>query len=390
MVAHVALSTEAHRCRLGAAPRLLAVFLITAIACSPSATRVVSRHGQALEWISMTQDEAVLVDQLVAQEPADDSARCSYWKRNLASIPQSEKQATEYVDKKTNSVCETPPGSAQSGAPQPTRQSRSAQRTVNHPSTTGPYSGTLTLEDDGENWTNIVITLRKNDKPVKVSFGLRTQPGWDHPTQALTASTDASGVARISSADTRTKIFGWYERKSQKTSVPTFGILVDGQWISIQNALAPLYASWALADWESRKTIGVDEINAGKCRSERAQILQEATVGLKGLFDAMSTGGDVFRLVNSRIVVATNEGTAAETDPGGGEIHMFAIGFDPVSLEIRNNGYPVQTKSPFEIPVRSSTQGNTDSRVMQVNWGDPLPTKVVGNGCALVVVVHKL
>jgi hypothetical protein len=115
------------------------------------------------------------------------------------------------------------------------------------------------------------------------------------------------------------------------------------------------------------------------------------TSRVKQLFDAMSTGGDVFKFEKSEILVATEKGTVAKVDTSmGGEMHVFAVGFDAVTLDVTNGGYPVSTKSPYETPVNSATKGQTDSRMMQVNAGADLPTKVVGGGCAVLLSVRKL
>jgi len=381
------------------------VLMVVVAACGASVTRVVSVPGYAPEEISMSPDEGALVDRLIANEPTDEGSRCGYWKLKLSQVPPSKKNVVEYVQKEGGGTCAAQPGTGYHEAPKAnveTPESLKAKLLGKKLSETGPFAGSVTVEKNGGQFTEIVVKLTMNGRPIKTPFALRTMPDWQSYNNAqiqyLIASTDETGATRISVEYAKSKIFGWYKHEGNGSRCPTFGLVVAGQWIDIDRALIPLYVSWAASDWKAKVVSGQvsadenqnEETKSGRCKPANAQVLQEAAVGLKGLFDAMSTGGDVLRVENSRIVVATEKGTPVETAPMGGEIHVFAIGFDPVSLNVQNSGYPVATKSPYEIPVRSSTQGHTDSRVMQVNWSDALPVKVLGNGCTLVVVVHKL
>ena len=54
----------------------------------------------------MSQEDAVLVDQLIADEPkGDDEAKCDYWKLKLSEVPPSNKGAVQYAEKKGGGVC---------------------------------------------------------------------------------------------------------------------------------------------------------------------------------------------------------------------------------------------------------------------------------------------
>ena len=247
------------------------------------------------------------------------------------------------------------------------------------------------------------VTLTKNDKPLRTQFELRTPDGWNHPTQSMTINTNDQGVVRISAADAKSHIFRWYSKKRVYDPVivaayefPKFGLVVDGQWLDIGSHLNPIYGQWADEAEKSKPAedpslVGKEEAKSGHCNLDRAQALQRAALGLKQLFDAMSSGGDWFRVVETKIVVATEQGAPVEVETlVGGEMHVLVVGFDPVRLSISSDGYAVGTKSPYEVPVKSTTGAYTASLAVQANWSDGMPTKVFGNGCTLVAFVHKL
>jgi hypothetical protein len=218
----------------------------------------------------------------------------------------------------------------------------------------------------------------------------------------MTANTNDQGVMRVSAADAKSQLFGWYSKKRVYDAIivasyelPKFGLVVDGQWLDLGSHLNPLYGQWVDEAEKSKPAedpslVGKEEAKSGKCNVDRAQALQRAALGLKQLFDAMSSGGDWFRIVGTRIVVATERGTPVQLETlVGGEMHVFAVGFDPVRLGISSDGYAVGNKSPYEAPVKSTTGTFTTSLAVQANWSDGLPTKVFGNGCTLVAFVHK-
>ena len=81
----------------------------------------------------------------------------------------------------------------------------------------------------------------------------------------------------------------------------------------------------------SRLQTGNDEIKTGRCKPDRAQNMQQISLGLKRVFDALSSGGDVFTVESTEILVATEKGTPAKLEVGmGGEMHLFAVAFDHV------------------------------------------------------------
>jgi hypothetical protein len=139
-----------------------------------------------------------------------------------------------------------------------------------------------------------------------------------------------------------------------------------------------------------RKTIADAEVKAGRCNQDRAARAQAGGLGLKRTFDAMSTGSDLFKTEDTRIVVATEAGTVVPVTPTlSGEYHLFVVGADPVRMTAQDgSGYDVQTHSDYETVVNNS--GPTDSRVLQASSGHNIPVKVYGHGCALVLVVRKL
>ncbi len=61
--------------------------------------------GYAPKEVSMSPDEAAIVDRLIVDEPADEGSRCDYWKLKLSQVPPSKKNVVEYVRKKGGGVC---------------------------------------------------------------------------------------------------------------------------------------------------------------------------------------------------------------------------------------------------------------------------------------------
>ncbi len=139
-----------------------------------------------------------------------------------------------------------------------------------------------------------------------------------------------------------------------------------------------------------RKAIADAEVKAGRCNPDRAARAQAGGLGLKRQFDAMSTGSDLFKTEDTRIIVATEAGTSVPVTPTlSGEYHLFVVGADPVRMTAQDgSGYDVQAHSDYEQIVKNS--GPTDSRVLQASSGHNIPVKVFGHGCALLLVVRKL
>lgn len=419
------------------------------IACGSSVIRRVppSYPGDTAEWISMSSEQATIVDQYIAQEPADESARCSYWKQTLSQVlstPQvfeyankttqalPTQQIAEYVDKKKNSVCENyslklaegmrPPSNNQASAsqggapangathqPAPTTAESQASPPGNQSppvatqddcllciekpvvSDTGQYEAVVSLEQQGSKFSNIVLKLTKHGKPIRTKVALRTDPEQKgSPSRSLVTSTDSGGVARFSVASARIKLLP--KTLTSDMHVAPFSIEVEGHdIIRASDALLPLYAKW------------FSESETGKCSTEHAQQLQAVAMRLKQFFASENYaseqyGSGIFlRVTGTQIVVATEEGTPVDASVAYGETHIFAIGFGATQLSVESGGYPVATRSAYyerqmhDPDAYGFNVGSKalDSRKFLANVGDSL-VKVTGNGCALVVFVHQL
>ena len=139
--------------------------------------------------------------------------------------------------------------------------------------------------------------------------------------------------------------------------------------------------------------VQVEEIKTGRCEDARAAKMQNTAANLGRFFtDGMSSGSDSFMMIDKKIVVATKSGTPVTVDgKSGGDEHLYAIGFDPVRIELKDStGYPVRTVSPYATVVQSASGGSVDSRTFHANLGEQLQAKVAGSGCTLVVLVRKL
>lgn len=178
-------------------------------------------------------------------------------------------------------------------------------------------------------------------------------------------------------------------------------VVADGQQAGVVNALR----KFALAakdrderEREAREKSARDqrlqlEITSGRCSEARYNILQEALMVVKQLFDGASSGSsqDLFTILGHDTVVATPEGTSLELSAWlGGELHLFAIGFDPVKLDLRDEkGYAIKTRSVWERLLRGQSE-HTDSRAFVAASGSKYALKVKGKGCAMVLAVRKL
>lgn len=139
---------------------------------------------------------------------------------------------------------------------------------------------------------------------------------------------------------------------------------------------------------------GIDEeVRRGKCSVARYNVLQKALLQTKQLFDGASSGSsqDLFTILGHDTVVATPEGTSLELSAWlGGELHLFAIGFDAVKLDLRDEkGYAIKTRSVWERLLRGQSE-HTDSRAFVAASGSKYALKVKGKGCAMVLAVRKL
>lgn len=180
----------------------------------------------------------------------------------------------------------------------------------------------------------------------------------------------------------------------------TVEVVVNGQGAGPIHALERYAAAATKRDQAERRAkaqaardaVVAAEIKSGRCSGDRYNRLQQAMVVLKHLFDSASSGSgtDYFTIIGHDAVVATPDGTPLEmSDWLGGELHVFAVGFDPVKLDVRDaKGYALTTRSPWERLV-GSVSDNTDSRVLMADSGDKYTLKVKGKGCALVLAVRK-
>jgi hypothetical protein len=139
--------------------------------------------------------------------------------------------------------------------------------------------------------------------------------------------------------------------------------------------------------------VEADEIKSGRCEGSRAANMQNVAAGLGRLFsDGLSSGQDVFVILDKKIVVATKDGTPVNLDAKtGGDEHLYAIGFKPLRIDLKDStGYPVRTASPYATVVQSASGGDVDSRNFRANASEQLSARIIGSGCALLLTVKKL
>lgn len=132
------------------------------------------------------------------------------------------------------------------------------------------------------------------------------------------------------------------------------------------------------------------EAATGRCNQGRYDRLQQALHGLKQFLDGADIG---FHFVGHDIIVATEAGTAVEIAPWlSGEIHMFALAFEPVQLDLRDKrDYAVRLRSPYGQLVNNASGGAaTDNRVIEKGVTDDMKLNVKGRGCTLVAAFRQM
>jgi len=76
------------------------------LGCAKTVKRTLSIEGYAPEEFSLKEDEARLVDRMLAQEPETSPAdKCAYWKKKLSEVPPSKKGAVRYAQKAGGGWC---------------------------------------------------------------------------------------------------------------------------------------------------------------------------------------------------------------------------------------------------------------------------------------------
>lgn len=140
-----------------------------------------------------------------------------------------------------------------------------------------------------------------------------------------------------------------------------------------------------------RAKITNQELASGKCDSERHTKFQRVALELPRLMESASSGSGTFSLLHHAIIVATPSGEKFNVAQWlGGELHVYALGFESVQLEVEDpNGYAVNLRSSYEGMLKGYGRG-TDSVVMQTNPGAKYEATVKGRGCVMLMVFKKL
>lgn len=248
--------------------------------------------------------------------------------------------------------------------------------------------------------------------PPKVVY-LVDYPGFVHedvyftPYENSWASSLARDIGRNTSFSERCRMWRW--QRQQEPAWTNGSSVAQVRFVDLQVkgtcALAEAEQKQASAararegeeaqkQWAERKerlqAVADDEIKAGRCTDARAGMFQGGAVRIKQLLDESTSGGDVLVIDGSKILVATPAGVPFSFTPFGGEVHVFAVSSLPVKLDMRDaNNYPVTTGSQFE-PVVAMTGAETDGRALVANPHSAIAGRVVGAGCTLILLVHRL
>jgi hypothetical protein len=136
---------------------------------------------------------------------------------------------------------------------------------------------------------------------------------------------------------------------------------------------------------EARKALS-DESRSGRCTDEHHAAFEVAVNQAKHVF----TASDGWDLVGHDMLPATESGAKLSLRTGiGGETHIFALGFAPLELEVRDrHGYPVTLESNFVQMFLYMSQ-HSQSRVVQANMGEEIEIQVKGVGCVLAMAFKR-
>lgn len=141
---------------------------------------------------------------------------------------------------------------------------------------------------------------------------------------------------------------------------------------------------------QEEAALSAQESKDGRCDANRSAQLQAALQVAKSLFQGMSDANEVFRLDVHKILAAKpNSASVSWQAVAGGEIHVFAIGYNKLKLDVEDaEGNSAAIGSPYEM-LMSNLGGNISSRVIQVNSGETFTVRVQGLGCALVAAFRR-
>lgn len=151
----------------------------------------------------------------------------------------------------------------------------------------------------------------------------------------------------------------------------------------------------ARAEEESRiRAVAAEETRDGRCLPERSQQVQGVLLRLGQIFESMGTTGSSFELwlVEDHEIFAIHPGGSARafTPSLGGEYHLFALGYEPLDLRVRDGAGNLfdQPRSPYEAIVANFAP-HADSVTLRLNGRDRVTAEIDGLGCALFLAVQR-
>jgi hypothetical protein len=169
----------------------------------------------------------------------------------------------------------------------------------------------------------------------------------------------------------------------------------------------PAPAGEALSNWSAPRRRNADEVSdaeirSGRCEPSRLSALQ-AHLHRNNEIRKFLNETDWLMLVAQKIAVVKVEGVTFGFDSLiGGEIHVFAVGYnDPELLVLNSQGDPSMLASGYEMrwPAREilsdeeiqfKASGRIRSRMIQMNNGESLSVRVKGKGCMLIAIYKEL
>ena len=216
------------------------------------------------------------------------------------------------------------------------------------------------------------------------------------PPDSVAATADAQGRVEIGAEALRAAFFHGVPQPG--APVPQLELRVEGRLAGKTDALRPLLLAWTeeeaakqrAQEAELRRAVLTEELVTGRCEAQRAEELERKLARLSEQLKSPDSG-DGFSLIHHELLVATGEGTPVPLeDLAGGELHLFAIGFDPVQIAVRDvHGNSLGLEDPLERTLPGRAGFPIASRVVLVNADDKLSIKVSGTGCTLLVTARR-
>lgn len=141
--------------------------------------------------------------------------------------------------------------------------------------------------------------------------------------------------------------------------------------------------------------ISLQELKEKKCTQERNEDLQNKLKDINYIFEKNEIfkslfGSPYLRLLDHDIFVTTEKGVDFSYKTIGGELHIYAIGYNDITLESTDGrGNKTTTESDYSKFIKNNISKYSDSNSFISKSGDKIKITVNGSGCSLVAIFAK-